>query len=260
MFYDAPMDWDFSIERNRGVLLPIVLGLFAMIGLTEGGSVERLSWLVYRFVLRILRPAEAAVRRLIVVMARDIVVEPRAKRPARKNSGERKSKGQGKGESQPKRKRGAFFNLFDPPLRFEFGYGPRHTGSKVPFRISVLGDAPDTRHPFLRGLRQPPPQPEPEPAAAAPPPTPKKKSDTVNAANLCRRLFAIMDALKDLQRQARRYALWLAQPAEERRPRRATPLRVGRPPGFRLKPVHEVEEILKECHWLFRSLPKADTS
>ena len=75
------MDWDYSIERNRGELLPVVLGLFAMIGLTEGGMVERLSRPLYRKALRILRSAEAAVRRLIVVMARDIMVEPRPKRP-----------------------------------------------------------------------------------------------------------------------------------------------------------------------------------
>ena len=31
------MDWDFSIERNRGMLLPHIVGLFAMIGLVEGG-------------------------------------------------------------------------------------------------------------------------------------------------------------------------------------------------------------------------------
>jgi hypothetical protein len=78
------MDWNFAIERNRGDLLPVVLGLFTLIGLTEGGMVERLSRPVYRRVLRALRSAESAVRRLIIVMARDIVVEPRPKRPAPK--------------------------------------------------------------------------------------------------------------------------------------------------------------------------------
>ena len=75
------MDWDFSIERNREPLLPHIVGLFALIGLVEGGMVERLSRPLYRKVLRILRSAESAVRRLIVVMARDIVVESRPKRP-----------------------------------------------------------------------------------------------------------------------------------------------------------------------------------
>ena len=46
------MDWDFSIERNRGELLHVVVGLFVMIGLTEGGTIERLSRPLYRLVLR----------------------------------------------------------------------------------------------------------------------------------------------------------------------------------------------------------------
>ena len=71
------MDWAFAIERHREPLLRIVAGLFAMIGLTESGAVERLSRPLYRLVLGILRPAESAVRRLIIVAARDIVVEPR---------------------------------------------------------------------------------------------------------------------------------------------------------------------------------------
>ena len=52
------MDWDFSIERNRGMLLPHIVGLFAMIGLVEGGTVERLSRPLYRKVAGLLRAAE----------------------------------------------------------------------------------------------------------------------------------------------------------------------------------------------------------
>ena len=78
------MDWDFSIERNREWLLGAVVALFALIGLVEGGMVERLSRPLYRKVLGKVKAAEAAVRRLIIVAARDIVVEPRPKRPAPK--------------------------------------------------------------------------------------------------------------------------------------------------------------------------------
>ena len=69
------MDWAKAIEHNRIPLIRIVAALFAMIGLGEGGAVERLSWPLYRAVLRVLRPAESAVRRLIVVAARGIVVK-----------------------------------------------------------------------------------------------------------------------------------------------------------------------------------------
>ena len=64
------MNMSLAIERNRKPLLRIVATLFAMIGLVEGATVERLSSPVYRAVLRVLRPAESAVRRLIVVAAR----------------------------------------------------------------------------------------------------------------------------------------------------------------------------------------------
>jgi len=84
---------------------------------------------------------------------------------------------------------------------------------------------------------------------------------TVNAKPLIRRLFAILDALKDMPRQAERYARWCSRPAEERRPPRESALRSGRPPGWRTRPTHEVHEILKECHWLVRNVqPTLDTS
>ena len=83
---------------------------------------------------------------------------------------------------------------------------------------------------------------------------------TVNAGPLCRRLFAIMRALEDLPRQAKRLARWRAQPIEERRPQLWTPLRIGRPPGFRQRQTHEVDEILRECHWLARNVQPLDTS
>jgi hypothetical protein len=39
-------------------------------------------------------------------------------------------------------------------------------------------------------------------------------------------------------------------------------LRSGRPPGFRQRNKHEVDEILKECDWLARNVepPLDDTS
>ena len=72
----------------------------------------------------------------------------------------------------------------------------------------------------------------------------------VNAANLVRRLIAVMDAVQDIPGHAMRLARWQARPKEELRPERWSPLRVGRPPGYRQRPIHEVDQILKECHWL----------
>jgi hypothetical protein len=235
------MDWAFAIERNREPLLRIVAALFAMIGLTETGAVERLSRPLYRAVLGVLRPAEAAVRRLIVVAARDIMVKPSPTRPASAGFAI-SSKGGGR----------VSFQLFDPRQPFD-GNGRRHAGPKLEPRIRFIDVAFDPRIPLFR-------QPQPAPLAPAPDEDDAVEDDTVNARPLCRRLAAIKLALEDLPRQARRFARWRARPIEARRPQRATPLRTGSPPGFRKRQTHEVDEILSECHWLARNLPTLDTS
>jgi hypothetical protein len=258
MFYGGLMNWNLSIERWRAPLLVEVLGLFAMICVIEGGTVERVSKPLHRQVLRLLRAAESAARRLIVAAARDIVVEykPRLPAPAKPKKSS-KDRGKTDGEAKPKRKRGFLFKLFDPLKR----YGRRFKKLRRPEpRIRVLGDPPDTRHPALRGFRQP----EPPPAPPAPVVEEKVTVDDglVSAKNLIRRLFAVVDALQDIPRHAMRLARWQARPKEERRPERWSPLRPGRPPGYRQRPIHEVDRILKECDWLARlgHPPLDDTS
>ena len=231
------MDWALAIERNREPLLRIVATLFAMIGLTETAAVERLSRPVYRAVLGVLRPAEAAVRRLIVVAVRGMVVKPSPIRRAPVGlaiSGKRQGR--------------MSFQLFDPRLNVERvpGHPARNAGPQP--RIRFIDVAFDRRSPLFR-------QPEPAIIESAS----QADDDTVNARPLCRRLAAIKRALEDLPRQARRFARWQARPVEARRPRRATPLRRGPPPGRR-KPTHAVDDILTECHWLARNIPETDTS
>jgi hypothetical protein len=261
--YVLSMDFDFSIERNRGELLPIIVALFAKIGLVEGGMVERLSRPLYRKVLVRLRAAEAAVRRLIIVMARNIKVEPRPKRSmpkglVRSRNGTFQGKGSGKdngqGQSQEKRPRRPTFNLFDPERRADFGKvrRRRRKGPKVEPRVHVIYPSNPHIPWFLRGRPAPPP-PAPQPVETV-------KDNTVSAKGLCRRLFAIMYALTHMEREAERYARLFAKPIEERRPQRERALRYGRPPGWRDKPTHDVHQILKECHWLISELPKPDTS
>ena len=192
---------------------------------------------------------------MIVAAARDIVVEykprPQAARKMPKTSSCNKSKGAVEGK--PRRKRGFLFNLFDPIKR---RYGRRIKKMRRPDpRIHSFGE-PDPRAPILRLFHQPEPPP--------PPPIAEEKVDDgmVNAAHLVRRLVAVMDAVQNIPRHAMRLALWEARPKEDPRPERWSPMRPGRPPGFRQRPIHEVDEILKECHWLARSLhpPLDDTS
>jgi len=252
------MDWDFSIERNRALLLGVVAALFARIGLTEGGTVERLPRPLYRLVLVLLQAAEAGVRRLIIVAARNIVVEPRPKRPMPKGllrsrngkfqsraQGQRNVESKGQGKSRP-----PSFNFCDPLKRSDSGGKHRRRYKGPEPRIWVIDYDPRIPR-FLRG-----PDPTPAPVVANAP----FKDNTVSAKNLCRRLIAIMHALRNLEREAKRYALWLAQSVEDRRPKRERALRYGWPSGWRVKPKHEVHEILKECQWLYHSLPEPNTS
>ena len=142
------MDWAFAIERHREPLLRIVATLFAMIGLSEGSAVERLSRPLYRAVLRVLRPAESAVRRLIIVAARDIVVKPSPQRPIPAG---RVIAGKGSGRVS--------FQLFDPRRPFDEGKGRRNAGRRLEPRIRFIDVAFDPRIPLFR---------QPQPAAPAP--------------------------------------------------------------------------------------------
>jgi hypothetical protein len=250
VFHIPCMDWDLAIERNREPLLRTVMELFDRIGLTETAMVERLSRPLYWSVLLVLRTAEAAVRRLIVVAAHNIVVKPRKRRPAPKGL---KIPRKGNGQS----KRRASFKLFDPPKRSRRVRRRKITKSKVEPRIHVFAYDPRIPEPLRSHFAT---TTFAEPAAPAPHQKQTVDKDTVNAGPLCRRLFAIKYALEDLQRQAKRLARWWANPIEERRPRRETPLRPGSPPGFRKKQIHEVDDILLECNFLARTLPAPDTS
>ena len=64
------MDWARAIERNSEALVGIVEALFTMLGLVGSATVSRIPQPLHNAVLRVLRPAESAMRRLIVIAAR----------------------------------------------------------------------------------------------------------------------------------------------------------------------------------------------
>src|SRR4051812_4408774 len=75
------MDWAKAIAINQAALIRIVAALFAMAGLGGEGVRLRLQRSTYRAVLRVLRPAEAAVRRLIVLSAKGLEAKLPPRRP-----------------------------------------------------------------------------------------------------------------------------------------------------------------------------------
>jgi hypothetical protein len=222
------MDWNRAIERNSEALVRIVAELFTMLGLIGDATVSRIPQDLHRAVLRVLWPAESAVRRLIVIAARGLVVKLAPSRPM--PAGKVIGKG---GNSRPA------FQLFDPRKNFNRSRRPKIT-RLVP-RIHVF--------PY-DSLR-----PAAPPASALPPP-----DGLVNAERLSRRLQALKLALDDLPRQAKRLARWRLRREKMPSPKFKSPLRPGRPPGHRRKPTHEVDEVLIECHGVAWEALKPDTS
>ena len=227
------MDWARAIERNGEALKSILATLFAMLRVEGTAVAARLPRSLHSAILRILHPAESAVRRLIVIAARGLVAKPHASPSL--PAGRIVAKG---GPSR------LSFRLIDPRKRFapvRHGTGPR----LVP-RIHFF--AADPRVPFFRMPAQP------ASALAAP------ADDGVDARRLLRRLEAVKRALDDLPRQARRLARLRARQAQTQQLKVfKPPLRPGKPPGHRGVPVHDVDRVLAECHALARDALEPDS-
>jgi hypothetical protein len=281
------MDWNAAIERNRDALKRILATLAAMAGLAvgphpevraEGEPRRTLPRRLHLAVLRLLRPAESAARRLIVIAARGVVVElppSRPRKPMPKSAVLRKPGGTGiwvpRG-ARPGPARAAPARLSLPltdPLRRPFRVRRRHVPPHAAPRILFPGAA--------------------EPFSLPAPPSPY---DPIDVTRLARRLAALASALDDLPREARRFARWKAQRDRARpaappdpplrrgggaepmrggvggnraRIRRLSPLNPGRPPGQSRansrRPVHEVHEVLADLHYFaVRALESPDTS
>ena len=67
-------------------------------------------------------------------------------------------------------------------------------------------------------------------------------------------------ALQDLPRQAKRLVRWRMRQETSPNPSFKSPLRRGHPPGHRKRKVHEIDELLNECHWLAHYAAMHDTS
>ncbi len=206
------MDWKIAIQRNRQALSDVVAELVALAQRDET---------LHRSVLRILRPAESALRRLIVVVAAMLSQKAR----------ERGEDGADKNEIQlPDFSTFATydtlpaFQLIDPHK--SFGEFSRPVAKGIP-RISVPGVFD---------------------------PVPLKKPDnTLQAVKLIRRIRKLQYALATLPRQARRLNRLMARRANaEPGPRKVGPIRPGHPPGHRQRPREPVDDLLRETQWLAR--------
>ena len=98
--------------------------------------------------------------------------------------------------------------------------------------------------------------PAPRPVVEPPPPP----DGLASATRLHRRLQALKLALEDLPRQAKRLVRLQERRKASPWPKSTLPLRPGHPPGYRRKPIHEVDEVLTECDFLACEAMKPDTS
>jgi hypothetical protein len=234
----ALMDWAMAIERNSEALFRVVASLVAMVRVKGGGVAAFLPRDIYSAALILLRPAESAVRRLIIMAARGIVVKLKLG-PARAFPA---------GLSLNKdAERVPAFCLIDHLKRFapeDFEWGK--TKAQVLPRISVPGlfDPVFPQQPAL------------------------DNDDMVAAAALGRRVQALRFALDNLPQQAKRLARWKAKRDLERqsgaahKPGRLSPFRPGYAPGYHRHKPQEVDDILSECHHFAREAWewKPDTS
>ncbi len=227
------MDWARAIERNSEALMGIVETLFAMLGLAGSATAARIPQPLHRAVLRVLHPAESALRRLIVIAARGLVVKLTPSRPM--PAGPIIGKG---GNSR------FSFKLFDP--RKSLAALREGTPPRMLPRIHVFGGNPRVAALWSSS----------RPAVVAAP----SSDGLVSAEPLTRRLEALKLALNDLPRQARRLARWRLKRENIPSLKFKSPLRPGPPPGHRRKKVHEVDEVLAECHGLAWDALRPDTS
>ena len=261
-----------AIEHNHMALKRILIALVAMAGLVGGDTT--LPRRLHRAVLRLLRPTEAATRRLIIALSRNMrapkLPPPRKRKP-----------------QMPILRNGVGTGIL-APVRVPFQSpipifatsanpaSPRNEQTSRPLSFQLLDALIDPlRRPSRRrasgfpritgfGPDDPPRAPVP------PPPSP---GDRVDATRLAGRLAALGHALDDLPAQARRFKRWQALNARRQSrsasssgpARRLSPLRPGRPPGSpprHARPAsHEIYGVLAHTHSLaLYALERRNTS
>ena len=218
------INWTRAIETNREALEQVVEEIFGLLKLALTGTPQLWPHEIQAQVRRLLRPTESALRRLIIIMARDVKVKLPAKRPMPK------------GLNIPRKASGRMaFRLYDARKRF------------APVTESKPEPKRGPRIHFFHG---------PVPLVPA---SPAQKS-RANPANLFKRYAALKTALETLPKQARRMALWRLRRQAKTKVKFKSPLRPGPPPGHQQRPRLAIDHVLAVCHGLAHEALYANTS
>lgn len=208
------MDYSLVIRRNRDLLLRITAALLAL-----AGAALVLPRPIFRSVMAALRPAEAAVRRLIFIAAS--LLDSRLYTPRPAPSGLAAALG---GTCKPA------FALFDPLKTFdpEIVWNAANPGFESGYDLPQDHGISLTYHP-----------------------------ETIDARFLGHRLDALLRALNNLPGQARRLCRWQARRdalLKAGRRTRLTPFRPGLPPGWNKRPRREEEAALSDLHYFANAI------
>jgi hypothetical protein len=210
------MDWQRAIIRNRDALTTIIVALIKSLGFSNGSALTTLPKFIYARALAIIRPAESAVRRLIMIAAHDLNFGDSLLNYSKAAD----SKAQWWKEFSKLSPTTSIppFCLIDTLKNF--------TDEALEF--DALEFTFDGHHELANATR-------------------------ISAASLGRRLLALKNALDNLPREAKRLARWYAArdlALRQNKPHRMSPMRPGSPVGLPRRKRNEVQEILRECHLL----------
>ncbi len=215
-------DWDGMVEANRGRLIGLLAGVFALLG--TGETVRRVVW---RAVLARLVPMESALRRLIFILACEITVTVG---PARSGSGRR---GSGAGMRKP------VFALTEP-LRDPDGPSKSCPRGREP-RICSLDDW--------------------TPRDRVPEPSDDDLLDASALARRMAAMEAALTDLPAQAMRMARWQARNARDREGGTWRRLYAFRSGRAPGHRQRAKRPEDEVLATCHDLalcYRAMVEAE--
>ncbi len=177
---------------------------------------------LYAAIMLILRPCESAIRRLIIIAARGLVLKARASRPIPAGLASFAADNPSRTPS---------FQLIDPLKQFDPDLWDQNIDPAASMHKVLPFDGTFAHHQAQLAAQR------------------------INATLLFNRLRAMRHALNDLPRQARRLARWQARRDEilsskaPYKPTRMSPFRPGPPPGYRRKDIHPVDSVLKDVHY-----------
>jgi hypothetical protein len=235
-------DYDAVIWKQGWRLFKVVLAMFAMAGLTTyAAPLEKLPRRTRHAILNLLRPAESALRRLIVIVVHELLtskgVVTKFKPGKAPLSGAFGGMNAAIGEADS---RIPAFQLIDPLKRYSFNDEPR--APIVPHNA----DIPRICIPGVTERYMPPQH------------IAQDWDDPIDARSLCARLIALRHALETLPKQAKRLARWQARRGFLREAAPLKPIRtkvlLHNPPGLRKDRTERLQGILNDCRYFAREV------